>query len=151
MSLTIEMLTPPRALALWPKMEPLFKQACEGNPIATSTQSPKNILHMTQTDKAVVFACFDNGRLFTVLAFQFITVGDRKGAEVIAMAGRNLMQFKNAFWKPILDWLRANGVEFLDAYAPPRLADLYLAKFGFDQSCTMVRMTLAGGQDEQCG
>lgn len=148
MSLTIEMLTPPRVLELWPKMEPLFKQACEANPAAALTQSAENILHLSQTDQAVIFACFDNGRVFTVLAFQFVTSNGHKGAELIAMAGRNLIQFKNAFWKPILDWLTANKVEFLDAYAPERLAEIYTSRFGFDKSCTFVRMTLAGGQNE---
>lgn len=148
MSLTIEMLTPPRALELWPKMEPLFKQACEANPAAALTQSAESILRLSQTDQAVIFACFDNGRVFTVLALQFVTSNGHKGAELIAMAGRNLIQFKNAFWKPILDWLTANKVEFLDAYAPERLAEIYTSRFGFDKSCTFVRMTLAGGQNE---
>ena len=148
MNLSIELLTPARVLDLRSKLEPLLKQACEGNPIAAMTQNADNILHLAQTDQAVIFVGFDSGRVSTVLALQFIMVGGRKGAEIIAMSGRNLIQFKNAFWKPILDWLRANSVEFMDAYAPPRLADLYLTKFGFDQSCTMVRMTLAGGQDE---
>lgn len=148
MSLTIEMLTPARVLELRSKLEPLLKQACEGNPVATLTQSAENILRLTQIDQAVIFVGFDSGRVSTVLALQFISVSGRKGAEIIAMAGRNLIQFKNAFWKPILDWLRANDVEFMDAYAPPRLAELYLTKFGFDQSCTMVRMTLSGGQNE---
>lgn len=148
MNLSIELLTPPRALELWSKMEPLFKQACEANQAAGLTQTPENILHLTQTDQAVIFAGFDNGRVFTVLALQFVSTSGRKGAEIVAMAGRNLIQFKNAFWKPILDWLKANNVEFLDAYAPQELANIYLSRFGFDKSCTFVRMTLAGGQDE---
>jgi hypothetical protein len=52
------------------------------------------------------------------------------------------MRFKTAYWDVILEWLRANGVEFLDAYAPDRLAKIYTNRFGFDKSCTYVRMTL---------
>ncbi len=37
---------------------------------------------------------------------------------------------------------KANGVEFLDAYAPERLAKIYLNRFGFNKSCMYVRMAL---------
>jgi hypothetical protein len=52
------------------------------------------------------------------------------------------MKFKNAYWGLILDWLKANGCEFLDAYANERLAKVYMSKFGFNKSCSYVRMTL---------
>jgi hypothetical protein len=52
------------------------------------------------------------------------------------------MKFKAAYWDTILDWLRANGVQFLDAYAPDRLARIYRSKFGFNKSCSYVRMSL---------
>jgi hypothetical protein len=52
------------------------------------------------------------------------------------------MRFKAAYWRTILEWLRANGVQFLDAYAPERLAKIYMSRFGFNKSCSYVRMTL---------
>jgi hypothetical protein len=66
----------------------------------------------------------------------------RRGADVMALAGRGLMRFKAAYWDIILEWLRANKVEFLDAYAPERLAKIYMNRFGFNKSCSYVRMTL---------
>ena len=76
------------------------------------------------------------------LALQFTDTNGHKGAEIMAMGGRHLMRFKEAYWGLILDWLKANGCEFLDAYANERLAKIYSNKFGFDKSCTLVRMTL---------
>lgn len=139
--LHIELLTPERVTELWPKMQPLFSKACEANEVAVDI-SAEDIYKLSQEDKLVVFACFDLGRLYTVLAIQFHTTYGKKGADVVAMAGKNLMAFKTAFWEPILEWLRANEVQFLDAYSQPRLANLYMSKFGFNKSCTFVRMTL---------
>jgi hypothetical protein len=77
-----------------------------------------------------------------VVAIQFNDSNGHKGADVIAMGGERLMKFKNAYWALILDWLKANGCEFLDAYANERLAKVYMSKFGFNKSCSYVRMTL---------
>lgn len=140
--ITIELLTPQRAAELWPEMEPLFAQSCASNPVGQSDITPQDIFVGSQTDKVVIFAAFDDGKVATVLALQFHTTNGKKGVDMIAMAGRNLLRFKAAFWKPILEWLRANEVQFVDAYATPQLARLYMTKFGFNLSCTFVRMTL---------
>jgi hypothetical protein len=58
------------------------------------------------------------------------------------MGGKNLMKFKALFWPSILQWLRANGVQFVDAYANERIAQIYKSKFGFSKSCAHVRMSL---------
>lgn len=139
--LSIELLAPERVVDLWFKLEPLFTKACAANEVAVDICAD-DIYKLSQEGKVVIFACFDLGRLYTVCAIQFHTTNGKKGADVVAMAGKNLMSFKAAFWEPILQWLRANDVQFLDAYAQPRLANLYMSKFGFDKSCMLVRMTL---------
>ena len=149
MTNTIELLTADRAMMLWPKLKPLFEQSCKSNSVGIMDISPDDILLLSQTDKAVIFVGFDSGRPATVLALQFTTTNGHKGADIIAMAGRNLLKFKSLFWKPILDWLRANDVEFVDAYGTPALAKMYTNKFGFDKSCVMVRMALTETADEQ--
>jgi hypothetical protein len=139
--LKIELLTPERVTDLWFVLEPLFTKACEANEVAVDI-SADDIYKLSQEDRLVIFACFDLGRLYTVCAIQFHTTNGRKGADVVAMAGKNLMTFKAAFWQAILEWLKANGVQFLDAYTQPRLAKIFQTKFGFTKSCTFVRMTL---------
>jgi len=143
-TLSIEMLTPPRVEILWPKVEPLLKLSCESNEVGAFDIAPYDIYRLAKSEQAVVFAAFENKTLVAVLAFQFHMTNGKKGADVIAMAGKNLLTLKAAFWQPILDWLKANGVEFVDAYARPDLAHVYAKKFGFNKSCTMVRMTFEG-------
>lgn len=142
MALTIELLTPERVVELWPAMEPLFAESCAGNPVGVTDITPQDIYLLTQLDQAAIFAASDNGKVTTVLAIQFTSTNGRKGVDIIAMAGRNLLKFKSLFWQPILDWFRANDVEFVSAYGTPELAKVYMKKFGFDLSCTYVRMVL---------
>lgn len=138
----IEMLTPERVDELWPQLEPHFAAACNGNEIAADEMDAKDIYVLTQTDMAVVFVGFMDATPACVLAIQFNTTNGRKGADIIALAGKGLMKFKALYWDSILTWLRANGVKFVDAYAPDRLAKLYTNKFGFTKSCSYVRMPL---------
>lgn len=140
--ITIELLTPERVVELWPQMEPLLEKSCASNPVGQSDITPADIYEGTQLDRVVVFAAFEDGEVAGVLALQFHITSGKKGVDLIAMAGRNLLKFKSAFWKPILEWLRANDVKFVDAYATPALARVYESKFGFNLSCTFVRMTL---------
>jgi hypothetical protein len=140
--MSIEMLTKERVTELWPVLEPHFDAACEGNEIAKDEIAAKDIYVLTQTDMAVVFVGFEDDTPACVMALQFNDTNGKRGADVIALAGRGLMRFKAAYWRSILEWLKANGVEFIDAYAPDRLAKIYMSKFGFDKSCSYVRMTL---------
>jgi hypothetical protein len=140
--MSVEMLTPERVTELWPVLEPYFDAACEGNEIAKDELDAKDIYVLAVTGLVAVFVGFESGEPACVMGIQFNTTNGRKGADVMALAGRGLMRFKAAYWQVILDWLRANDVEFLDAYAPERLAKIYLNRFGFDKSCAYVRMSL---------
>ena len=140
--MSIEMLTPERVTELWPVLEPYFDAACNGNEIAKDELDAKDIYVLAVTGLVAVFVGFENGEPACVMGIQFNTTNGRKGADVMALAGRGLMRFKAAYWNIILEWLRANDVEFLDAYAPERLAKIYTSRFGFDKSCVYVRMSL---------
>jgi len=140
--MSIEMLTPERVIDLWPVLEPHFAAACDGNEIAKDELDAKDIYVLAVAGVVAVFVGFEDGEPACVLGIQFNTTNGRKGADVMALAGRGLMRFKRAYWRIILDWLRANGVEFLDAYAPERLAKIYMNRFGFNKSCVYVRMAL---------
>jgi hypothetical protein len=140
--LSIELLTKERITEMWPVLEPLIESACNGNAIAKGEMDAGHVLLATQLDKAVMFAGFIEGQVSCVLALQFFDVNGHKGVDVMALAGRHLLRFKAAFWKPIIQWLIANDVEFIDAYTPNERADVYLRKFGFTESCAYVRMNL---------
>lgn len=140
--LTIELLTQERAIALWPEIAPLVEKSIQGNPMSASDMDTQYVFNAICADEAVVFAGFDDDKLSTVLIIQFSEANGHKCADIIALAGRRLTSFKNLYWKPILDWLRANDVEFLDSYVPTERAMLYMNKFGFDKSCAHIRMSL---------
>lgn len=142
MTMTIEMLTPERVAELWPVLEPHFEAACQGNEIAKDELDAKDIYVLASVGMVAIFVGFEDGEPACVMGIQFNTTNGRKGADVMALAGRGLMRFKAAYWQSILDWLKANGVQFLDAYAPERLAKIYLNRFGFTKSCMYVRMAL---------
>ena len=142
MTMTIEMLTPERVAELWPVLEPHFEAACHGNEIAKDEMDAKDIYVLAAVGMVAIFVGFEDGEPACVMGIQFNTTNGRKGADIMALAGRGLMRFKAAYWQSILDWLKANGVQFLDAYAPERLAKIYLNRFGFTKSCMYVRMAL---------
>jgi hypothetical protein len=146
--MSIEMLTPERVTELWPVLEPYFDAACKGNEIAKDELDVKDIYVLAVTGLVAVFVGFEDGEPACVMGIQFNTTNGHKCADVIALAGRGLMRFKAAYWHIILEWLKANGVEFLDAYAPERLAKIYMNRFGFNKSCMYVRMTLQGENHE---
>jgi hypothetical protein len=145
--LSIELLSKERVTELWPALEPLVESACEGNMIAKREMDAGHVLLAVQLDKAVMFAGFADSEVACVLALQFFDANGHKGADVMALAGRSLLRFKAAFWRPIIQWLMANDVEFLDAYTPTERTEMYLKKFGFNESCAYVRMNL-GEQHE---
>jgi hypothetical protein len=127
---------------MWPILGPLYDASCKGNEVGESEMTALDIYLLAQTDMCVIFAFIEGNELMLTLAVQFHEVGNQKGVDIIGMAGRNLMKCKAAHWDKILDWFRANDVKFVNAYTNDRLAKLFLKKFGFDKSCSYVRMTL---------
>jgi hypothetical protein len=141
-NMTIEMLTPERVTELWPVLEPHFDAACNGNEIAKDELDAKDIYVLAVTGLVAIFVGFEDGAPACVMGIQFSTANGHKCADVMALAGHGLMRFKAVYWRVILEWLKANGVEFLDAYVPERRAKVYMNRFGFNKSCAYVRMTL---------
>lgn len=136
----IEMLTPERVTELWPKLEPLFDQACKAHEIARDEMEPRSLHDLAVSGMAVVFVVFVNDEPSCLMAIQFHETNGRRGADVIALAGSHLLLYKSAYWEAILEWLQINGVEFLDAYVPQERSHIYKKRFGFNKSCTHLRM-----------
>lgn len=141
-NLAIEMLSAERVTELWPELEPLFDRATKGNQISKEELEANDIFVLAQTGMCVVFVGFEDEVPACVLAIQFYMVGVKKGADVIALAGKNLLAFKAAYWESIINWLKANEIQFLDAYVTDRWAKIYRNKFGFNKSCSYVRMNI---------
>ena len=140
--LSIEMLEPEQVHAEWGVLEPILDRSCKSNSVGAFDITPEDIRTLAVTGMCVVFVGRSAGVIRLALVLQFNETNGHKGADVIAMGGEGLMRFKVAYWALILDWLKANGCEYLDAYANDRLAKLYTTKFGFDRTCSLVRMAL---------
>lgn len=141
---TIELLTPEKVVDMWPALEPFFDAACRGNEIAKDEMDAKDLYVLATTGVVAVFVMYEDSTPACILGIQFYEVNGHKGADVVALAGRNLLKAKNAYWQYIINWLKANKVEFLDAYTTDRLAKVFMKRFGFNKSCVYIRMNLQG-------
>ena len=140
--MSLEMLSPDQVAEMAPELEEMFDLACGGNEIAAAEMTGKDVVTLGIDGMAAIFAGFYKEKLSCVFAIQFSVTNGHKGADLIALAGEKLLRFKAAYWPAVLDWLRANNIEFLDAYTPNSRAEMYMKKFGFDKSCAYMRMTL---------
>jgi hypothetical protein len=140
--LSIEMLSVDRVVELWPVIEPFFEAACASHVIAKDEMQASDYYILATLEQLAILVCFDGDTPALALAIQFSMVNSHKCAEIMGLGGRKLFKFKTAYWQLVLDWLRANDVEFLDAFASDRMAKIYRNKFGFEKSCQYVRMTL---------
>lgn len=139
----VELLEPEQVVSMWGDIEPLINSvptpAGFGGIYALDSEYIKTTaLHGVTR----IFGFFDSHALLMVLAAEINTTGGVKTATISAVAGRHLNQFKALFWADILDWFRSVGVQNVDAFAEPRVARIYLQKFGFTDTCSYVRMTL---------
>lgn len=138
----VKQLTDDEVQMLWPEMEPVLQKACQSNEIARDDMTPDNVRIHLATGMATTFASFDDKGLALFIVLQFHEISGVKGVDVIAMGGRRLLGSANRFWTMIKEWLRANEIKFVDAYANERLAKIYLNRLGFTKSCVYVRTIL---------
>lgn len=142
MARRIEHLDPKRVRELWPSIEPLIRQVSDSSTHAPDPLDVEDVWHSAIHGVCHVLAFYDNDDLAMVLAFEFGRSKGARTATILAVAGRDLTAFKVQFWPSILAWFKENGAKYVDAYAEPRIARVYLRKFGFTESCSYVRMEL---------
>ena len=142
---SIELMTREQVVDNWARLSKLLAASVVGNSISRTDMDSNYILSSVMADEAVIFAGFINGHIEFVLAIQFSEANGHKCADVLAMAGRKMTRFKAFYWDAILDWLRGNGVRFLDTLVPQERTELYRSQFGFDHACTMLRKELTHG------
>jgi hypothetical protein len=143
----IEFLTPERAAELREELLTLLSAASNGHEIAMDSFTPELIVQQAVDGQAVIFLGFEDGEPTAVLAIQFFMDGARKGADIMAFAGQGMLSFKRYYWEAVINWLKANKVEYLDAYVDSRRVKVYEAKFGFKKSCALIRKTLVEVND----
>lgn len=140
--LTLELLTQEKAIQLWPELVPLVEASILGNEVSACDLTPQDIFNAICTDEIAIFAGFNGGTVIFILGIQFHGDENTKCATITVMAGTRMVTFARDYWDYVRDWLRSNGVAFLDSHVPLERAMLYMDKFGFDKSCAYIRMTL---------
>ena len=138
----VEYLTVARVKELREQLLPLFSESCDGNEVTRDDLDPEYILQQAIDGLAVVFAGYEDGELTSVLVLQFCLEAGKKGATVLALAGRGLLTFKRFYWKAVLDWLKLNHVKVLEACVAQEHVPVYKRKYGFDRAAGLVRMRL---------
>jgi hypothetical protein len=138
----IELLEGPAALAKWGVFGPILEAASTAHPIVASEVDADHFYQQVATGQCAVFDCTVDGETTLVLVIQFAYCGRNKTAEIAAVAGKHLMFFKHLYWEPILEWLKANDVVFVDAHVPLDRVDLYRKRFGFKHACAYIRLQL---------
>lgn len=138
----LELLTPDGVLQRWPELKPLLDKACSSNRVGETDITAEDIYMLALVGICAIFCATIDGEIACIIAVQFTETNGRKGANIIALAGKHLMQTKHYYWEYILEWLRANNVQFIDIAASERLAPLYERKFGFDRSCVLLRKVI---------
>lgn len=142
-----EMLTPQQVVDFWADIRPLLAESCMGNELTETTLTPEHILGLAATDRCAVIGFVDSGRITLVLVIQFVEDNGNKAASILAFAGENMMLFKRLYWDYVVQWLKANGVKYLDTYANERMAKIFNKKFGFSESSVCLRMPIEESSD----
>lgn len=138
----LTLLTPDDVLRLWPQLKPLLDKACSSNRVGETDITAEDIYMLALIDVCAIFCATVDGEIACIIAVQFTETNGHKGASIIALAGKHLMQAKHYYWDYVLNWFKANGVEFVDIAASERLAPMYEKKFGFDRSCVLLRKVI---------
>lgn len=138
----VQMLAPEQVTDMWPDLMPMFDASVKANPMAETEYVADDVHMLVLGGMASIVAVLKAGKPAFALAFQFCDTNGIKGVNIIGMGGTNLLKYKAAYWDAFLDWLRANGVQFIDAYVPTERLALYEKRMGFNKSCAFVRKLL---------
>ena len=124
---------------MWDDLRPMLEASCTVNEVCETEIEVDDILVLMAIDQCTVVAVIEDDRPVFVLTLQFMLNAGKRGANVLAMGGSRLLHMKSLYWDHFLAWLRANKVEFLDAYVPNERRQLYQRRLGFDKSCSFIR------------
>lgn len=138
----LEHLSPARVEELWPQIKELVcRVKDDGNFLYAPV--PPNYIYMTaKANVSHILGFFDSHRLCMILVFELTPSEKGKVANILSLAGKNLMKFKQLYWADILAWFKEAGAVGVSASADHRLANIYLRKFGFTHICSHVSMKL---------
>lgn len=139
-----ELLTPARLQEMWPQINPLFevccKEASKGEIMAI------DIYTLALQDRVYVFVETLNGLVTVALALEVIPYSRMRIANIFALGGNGLLGAKTRYWKYVLEWLKANKIDAIDAAVDDRMLNMLTKRFGFELVYRQVRLKLETAQ-----
>lgn len=139
-----ELLTPARLQELWPQINPLFEVCCEE--ASKGEIMAIDIYTLAIQDRAYVFVETLNGIVTVALAMEIIVYPRMKLASIFALGGKNLISAKSRYWSYIIDWMKANKINAIDAAVDDRMLSMLTKRFGFELVYRQVRLKLETAQ-----
>lgn len=139
-----ELLTPARLQELWPQINPLFEVCC--SEASKGEIMAIDIYTLAIQDRAYVFVETLNGIVTVALALEIIPYPRMKLASIFALGGSKLISAKTRYWIYIIDWLKANKIDAIDAAVDDRMLNMLTKRFGFELVYRQVRLKLEPAQ-----
>lgn len=128
------------------RLKPLFMSALTANGAVKEEQAESEadwMLLQAQLDRVAVFVVENESQVTYTMAFQFSVSRDVKSVEILAMAGRGMVEFaRSVGWQMILEWLRLNGVEYVEIRTSERLARVLEKAAKFKPAAVVSKLEL---------
>ena len=105
-----------------------------------------DIYTLALQDRAYVFVETLNGIVTVALALEIIPYPRMKLASIFALGGAKLISAKTRYWTYIIDWLKANKIDAIDAAVDERMLNMLTKRFGFELVYRQVRLKLEPAQ-----
>jgi hypothetical protein len=145
MSMTVAMIDVDSLPGVWPHIREWVEQSCQSNEITAGDLAVSEVYELVASGMLALFVGYHDTQPAAVLGIQFHEDGTNRGSDIVVFGGTRMMEFYRRFWSVIVQWLQANGIQYVGSYANDRLARIYRERLGFTQGCHYVRMPIPRG------
>lgn len=126
--------------AIWPQVQPLFEASMWRG--TDNHVTPADIYVATMKGLCHIFYVLeDDGTVPLALAIEPLNTYRGLVYMVIALGGKDLDKYYDAFWNNVLTWMHMNGAVAVEALVRPAMRR-WLTKYNFEPVCTQMRLTL---------
>lgn len=125
---------------LWGQLAPLFHASMTRG--TDNHVSPDDIYVATSKGACHIFYVLeDDGSIPLALAMEPLNTMQGLIYLIIALGGRALDKYYDAFWADVCTWMRMNSAVAVEGLVRPAMRR-WLTKYGFTPVCTQMRLSL---------
>lgn len=125
---TLEFLDPGKIDAIWPSVEKLVdrleKKAVHGE------FTKEDVKDLAKKGIVGIGVAYDDDGIFMLMAFEDVVYPKATAVNVLAMAGERLDEFMTLFLPPFKDFLRNQGVSWIECNVSPGMERMH-HRYGF--------------------